>query len=265
MAGGGLEKPPRWALPAITAGLVAVAVLVPINLNRQQVDTSAAVSGTPVTPPVEVADGPFPIAVVMGDSWAEGSGAEYPGGGFAEQVAQAEGWRLINASQGGTGYVTDGPENYPKRAPLPERVPDVVAQQPDVVIVAAGLNDADRGYTTEQLTTAVQATLEPLRDQLPDALIFIVGPFWPNEEPIESALQVDAVVQDVTEELGLPFVSPIQERWITGSNEGTPLGNRAQYIGTGVAGTHPTQAGHDYLADRIEDALAAIPGVPRGS
>ncbi|MGY1711350.1 SGNH/GDSL hydrolase family protein [Geodermatophilus sp. SYSU D00758] len=265
MAGGGGKKPPWWAVLTLAAGLVALAVLLPFDLRRQQIGASEGAAAAPAEPPIHADRGPAPLAVVLGDSWSEGSGAEYPGGGFADQLAEAQGWRLINASQGGTGYVTDGPENYPKRAPLPERVPDVVAQGPDVVMVVAGLNDAGRDYTTEQLEGAVEATLRPLRDQLPEALVVVIGPFWPNEEPIDSALQVDAVIRQEAEDLGLPFVSPIEERWITGTNDGTPLGNRAQYIGTGVDGTHPTQAGHDYLADRIEQFLTTVPDVPSSS
>ncbi|MGY1736597.1 SGNH/GDSL hydrolase family protein [Geodermatophilus sp. SYSU D00684] len=260
MAGRQVEKPPRWALGLLVAGLAALIALVPVGMKRGLVDPSTRSGAGPTV--AQSSGGLAPIAIVMGDSWSEGAGADSPSGTYPEQVASAQGWRLINASQGGTGYVTDGPEEYPKRAPLPDRVADVVAQDPAVVIVAAGLNDAERGYTEQRIRAGVEATLRPLTEQLPDALVAVVGPFWPNEEPTPSVLLVDEVIQEVTEELGVPFVSPIQDRWITGTDDGTPLGNRAQFIATGSGGAHPTQAGHDYLAVKVQEFLAGIPDVP---
>ncbi|MGY1774397.1 hypothetical protein ACI8AV_00920 [Geodermatophilus sp. SYSU D00804] len=52
----------------------------------------------------------------------------------------------------------------------------------------------------------------------------------------------------------------MDEEWITGSNDGTILGNRVQYIGPDNA--HPSQAGHDYLADRVEAWLDTVPDLP---
>jgi lysophospholipase L1-like esterase len=258
------ERAPKWALLGIVAGLVALIVLVPIGIKKTRVDpeTAAAASAAATPSTSAIGEPTQPIAVFLGDSYTEGTGAENANRSFAAQVALQESWQLINAGQGGTGYVTDGPPQYPARDPLPDRVADVVSQHPQVVIVAAGIDDAERGYSVAQLTAGVQATLQPLRDQLPEAFIAVIGPFWPNEAPTASVDQVDQVVQDVAKKVGLPFVSPIEDKWITGTNDGTPLGNRVQYIGPD--GTHPTQAGHDYLASKIEDFLARQPNLPRG-
>lgn len=203
-----------------------------------------------------------PTVVFLGDSWGEGTGSDRKGGGLADQVAAAQGWRLVNASQGGTGYVTDGPAQYPDRAPLLDRVADVVGQAPDVVVVAAGINDANRNYPSEKIRAAVDATLTGLRTGLPKARVIVVGPFSPNADPTKSLGEVDRVVADVVTGMGLPFVSPLQDEWITGTSNGTVLGNRQRFIGPD--GAHPTQAGHDYLAKKISEFLATVPGLPRG-
>ncbi len=263
MLSGRLERPPVWALVVAVVALVVLGALLPAALGKGRID------GTAETPQPGAAavptGGPPPVAVFLGDEWTEGQGADSPTTAFAEQVARAHGWRLINAGQGGTGYVTDGPAASPGRSPLPERVADVVAQHPDVVIVAAGLDDAGQGYRGEQVTAAVRSTLEGLRQQLPDAFLAVIGPFWPNQEPIPSALEVDRAVSSVATELRLPFVSPISDKWITGTNDGTPLGNRARYIRTGDGGPTPTQEGHDYLATKINEWLDTLPDLPRGS
>jgi lysophospholipase L1-like esterase len=213
------------------------------------------VAREPATDPA----GPL-TAVFFGDSWTEGTGADSPDRGWAPQVAQAEGWSIINTGQGGTGYVTDGPPESPERAPLPDRVADVVARDPEIVLVAAGINDAGRGYSNQQVTDAVEATLRPLTEQLPDARVLVIGPWWNNGEPTKSASTVNEIVQQVAADLGLPFVSPMAEKWITGSNDGTVLGNRVQYIGPDNA--HPSQAGHDYLAGKVEAWLDTVPDLP---
>ncbi|MGY1774390.1 SGNH/GDSL hydrolase family protein [Geodermatophilus sp. SYSU D00804] len=210
------------------------------------------------TPASEAPD--RPRAVFLGDSWVEGAGSTYVGGGFAAQVAEAAGWQFINAGQGGTGYVTDGPPDYPDRSPLPSRVQDVIAQAPDVVIVAAGINDAGRGYGEELLSSAVAETLQSLQEGLPNAFMAVIGPFWPNEAPTQSVLDVDNVVREQCQEFDIPFVSPIAERWITGTNDGTVLGNRTRFISQD--GANLTQEGHDYVAQKVLAFLQTQPGLP---
>jgi lysophospholipase L1-like esterase len=159
-----------------------------------------------------------------------------------------------------TGYVTDGPVEFPERAPFPDRVPAVIAAEPDVVLVAGGINDTDRAYSEDRLRTAITGTLSGLQQGLPEAQIVVVGPWWPTGYPTESAEQVDDIVTEVAASLDLPVVSPIDQGWITGTADGVEPGNRAEFIGPD--GAHPSQAGHDYLADRLYEWLRAAPGLP---
>ena len=197
-----------------------------------------------------------PRMVFLGDSWGEGAGSERSGGGLADQVALAQGWRLINASRGGTGYVTGLPSGSSDSAPLPDRVVTVVAKAPDVVIVAAGFSDAARGYTEERIRDGVERTLRSLRAQLPEAAVYVIGPFWNNGYPADSALLVDQVVAETAAALELPYISPIAQRWITGSRMRADPGNGVAYIGP--ESTNPSQSGHDLLAGLITDWLASV-------
>jgi len=193
-----------------------------------------------------------PTAVFLGDSFVEGgqvSDAER----FVTLVSDHFGWTPVNEGEGGTGFITDGPAEFPERAPLTERVSAVVASAPDVVVVAAGINDTGRGYTDDQVRAAVTQTLTDLRAGLPNAQIYVVGPFWPNGYPTESALTVNAIVAEVAASLSMPFIDPIVGGWITGTNDGAEPGNRVDFIGPD--GTHPTVAGHAWIAEQIIAAL----------
>lgn len=196
------------------------------------------------------------VVAFLSDSYGEGTGSDGPGRGLADQTAQQMGCQLDNFSAGGTGYVTPGPEGS-GRGPFTDRVADIVAAHPDIVIVAGGLNDMERDYSDEDVHAAVDATLTGLQDGLPDAQIVVVGPWWGNSFPTRSAVAVDQIVGKVAADHGLPTVSPLQGEWITGSNDGKVAGNRAQYIGADL--THPSQAGHDYLAGKIVEWLRTLP------
>lgn len=237
------------------AAAVASSRVAPVSedeLNRISEAASAASAS-------EEAERPR-LLTFLGDSYGGGTGAAGPGRGLADQTAQQMGWRLNNLSQGGTGYVTKGPAGATDRGPFTDRIDQVIGSKPDVVIVAGGLNDMERDYSDDEVTKAVTTTLSGLQAGLPNVPIVVVGPWWGNSFPTTSAVAVDRDVQQVATSLGMPFVSPLQEQWITGSNDGTVPGNRSEYIGPDK--THPSQAGHDYLASRIVAFLRTLPNLP---
>src|SRR5215212_3919836 len=85
---------------------------------------------------------PRPVAVFIGDSYAQGSGK------WPELVSKAQGWRQVNLGRGGTGYEARlagaaaqkgcGLKECPS---FPEMAAVAVKLHPDVVVVAGGRND----------------------------------------------------------------------------------------------------------------------------
>jgi lysophospholipase L1-like esterase len=195
-----------------------------------------------------------PRAAFIGDSFTEASQV-LPAQSFVALVAKRFHWQPVNLGQGGTGYVEPGPPGL-GRAPLPDRAARIGATRADYVVVAAGINDANRHYPASRIEAAVARTLDTIRRQLPRATVIVVGPFWPNGYPIPEIDQIDQEVKQAALARHLPFVDPIGERWITGTNDGLVKGNRSRYIGPD--GTHPTVAGQAYIARRIEQDLTRL-------
>jgi len=196
-----------------------------------------------------------PLAVFLGDSYAEGSQVEVPQR-YVSIVSEAMHWTLENRSEGGTGYVTDGPVQFPDRAPFTDRIDEIIALHPDVVVVAGGLNDANRDYSEDELRAAISATFGKLQEGLPDATIIALGPIWPDGKPNRSVIQVNDIIREVAVAADIPYIDPITSPWITGSRNGLVEGNRDKYIGED--GTHPSVEGQAYIARKLIEELTAL-------
>lgn len=240
---------PRWVVAALGAAGVLVVALAAVALNPGLTPDSSYDMAQQASVLEPAAPAPIPLAVFLGDSFVEGSQVSLPER-FPFLLGATKGWQVDSRGEGGTGYVTDGPAEYPERSPFPGRVQGVIDAKPDIVIVAGGLNDTGPGYGDQQLTDAITNTLSPLRLALPDAQIVVVGPLWPNGFPPDSAIQVRDRMSAVASSLDLQFIDPIAELWFTGSRDGTTTpGNRTQFIL--ADGTHPNAAGHRYIAERL--------------
>ena len=231
---------PVWGMIASVVFVLAITVFSLIS----GANTAAPQSWNRFTPQPETEA--EPVALWIGDSFTEAS--QVPEAErFPTLVSSHFNWHVENRAEGGTGYVTDGPAEFPEREPLPSHVASVVEAQPDVVFVAGGLNDTSRGYSEDQIRDAVRATLGDLRSGLPDAEIFVVGPFWPRGDPIAEVLLVRDIVKEESQSLGLPFLDPIDGGWV----------NRDASL-IGPDGTHPSAAGQAAIAQRLIDELTAL-------
>jgi lysophospholipase L1-like esterase len=180
----------------------------------------------------------------LGDSYTGGSGEGGVGAtGWPAIVSAAQGWSfdrngpLFNA-QGGTGYVQAGGEKQPYSG----RVDAVIAANPTTVIVAGGIND--EGYSLEEISSAANDVFSRLRTGLPDANIIVVGPFYPSSPPSEKIQQVrDAVFEAALANGITNVIDPLP--WLDSPG-----------IEIGSDGIHPTDAGHQAIADQMNAALA---------
>lgn len=200
-----------------------------------------------------------PTAAFIGDSWTEGSQVT-PDQRFTTLVAAHFGWRGVNFGEGGTGYVTSGPKEFPDRKAIPDRMASVVNEKPSVIIFAAGINDSEKGYSDQQVRDAINTSLSEARDGAPSASIYVIGPFWDNGYPIKDVLRIRDIARDAASSSQLPFIDPLEGKWITGSNDGSVAGNQSEYIGQD--GAHPNAAGQAWIAEQMIAALADAGATP---
>ena len=173
--------------------------------------------------------------IVIGDAWMAGDGASGPESGMADTLADKYGLELVNLSATGVDYLKPGLDD--------ERLAEPAA----AVVVALGL--AEYGPTSYR-SAVVENVLERVKKEQPTAQVIVVGPFWPDGSPTPEALAFDDSVAVTAGSLGLPFIDPIGQRWITGRPQ--EAGNALRYISKDG---NPTQTGHDYVAGRLVDAI----------
>lgn len=185
-----------------------------------------------------------PVLAILGDSYLEGTGAVSEDRSMAMQLNTALGTLVANRSAGGTGYVSDGPFN---RLPYRQRIDELLAADADIYLIEGGLNDYatiyERGVSDlGDLRVAARKVFAGVRKGDPDAEVVVVGPFWPTGEPVDGILAIRDVIEAEADAAGVPFIDPLAEEWLTPQNTDRLIG---------PDGTHPNQAGHDYLADRL--------------
>ena len=90
-----------------------------------------------------------PRAVFLGDSYTDGYGGT-TSPGYAYRAGWAKGWDVRIDALGGTGFL-----NRAGKRTFAERIPEVLRQHPDVVVVAGGINDYG-SFPNDQIAVAAQ-------------------------------------------------------------------------------------------------------------
>lgn len=245
-----------WWFWNAVLGILAITtvLLVAFSVMDQQAIASGARKQSEAFQPPPLDETGQPVAAFLGDSFTE-AGNVKPDQSFVDIVSKYFGYFPTNDGSGGTGYLNPGPA-YLHRSPIPDRVPNVVAQHPALVLVAGGINDAGRSDSDAALSSAIDKTLDGLTAGLPTARIVVVGCWWPNQKPTADAVRINGLLKKAATDRHLGFIDPIGDKWITGTNDANPPGNRAQYIGSD--GTHPNAAGQAYIAGRLIDDLRQL-------
>ena len=207
---------------------------------------------------VEPVDAPGQRVIVLGDSVTAGTGALASFAGFVQSAAAILGWTDAWASGvGGTGYVNPGP---PGQVAFISRVDhDVISYAPSVVLVAGGTND--HAYAPTDVQAAAAALYQRIADGLPAAVVYVMGP-WCSKGPAPAQWVAtrDALVSALSGFPSFRFIDNIAEQWITGTgNVAVPKGNGNADLYISADGTHPTQAGHDYVGQRLAADIQAMP------
>jgi lysophospholipase L1-like esterase len=229
---------PRRPLPLINVAVVVAAVIVGVLLVAVLQQRPSPVSANADAQPPILGD-TRPVLAVIGDSYSGGSAMGGTGeAGWPALLAVAKGWSLTNLSQGGTGFVAAG-----TGAPFAARLQALVAAHPGIVIVEGGHNDEQASVPGTE--AAAYKFLTSVKKQLPSARLIVIGPIWPTDQPPASELELDAYLKSTAAQVGAQFIDPIADSWF-GGTFGALIG---------VDGTHPTDAGHQHIADLMKADL----------
>ncbi|HEY8505878.1 MAG TPA: SGNH/GDSL hydrolase family protein [Gemmataceae bacterium] len=190
-----------------------------------------------------------PVVMFLGDSYTVGDGRARPEITYASATARLLGWQVVVAGRSGTGFVVKRGDAFLGlfEGQLGWR------PAPDMLIVSGGHNDFR--VPAQQVAANAHVLLERARQRWPGTHIVLMGPIWGTGTPPQGAIAVRDALKNLAGRLGIPFIDPIGEQWITGDPL-TGEGNAAQYIKADR--THPNPAGHRYLATRLAADLKRL-------
>ena len=119
-----------------------------------------------------------PRVLIVGDSFAQGFGAEPQSAGYAYLLGGYLGWSDVTVDhEGRTGYTRDNEglgANYGTRIAHRIASGDVA---PDLVILQGTIND--NNATTEEMTVAIQSVVDTIRAGWPNASVRSPGGISP--------------------------------------------------------------------------------------
>ncbi len=181
-----------------------------------------------------------PLAAFYGDSYTLGTGASDPAYRWSTVICADRGWREFNPSVNGLGFLNN-------RRPGTDLPSLVIEQDPDIVFVTMGLNDNfSYDVAADGIRAQIEADLQHMKDELPDARFIVVEPFWYTDERPDSLGIIAGWVRDSAARIGADWV-PGASRWIEGHPEWMASD-----------GLHPNDDGYAEMARRMDAALAEL-------
>jgi len=172
------------------------------------------------------------VVAFFGDDWTSGAGASSKKKRFSSIVSTKLGLLERNFGQTGTGYSSYG-----------DRVADVAAAKPDVVVVAGGRNDIVDGRAGAAVSGA-KKLFAALHAKLPDAVLVAVAPMWGDSDPLPALKDLAAEVKKAVTAAGGKYLD-IPD----------PVNGHPEYMADAA---DPGDNGYAAIADAIEPALSPL-------
>lgn len=213
------------------------------ELNRMAAAASAAGASDAAA---RAAAAPKPV-IFLGDSYTAGTGASDPSRRWATLVATAQNWTIENRAFGSTGYVTSTSGSTAQAGCAADSCPNydqalatTTTAEPAVVVVSGGRNDLNSVDT--RFGDAVKKFYADVRAKFPSAKIVATSPIW-DDDPAPARLgQIADAVKAGVEAVGGTYL-----------DIGEPLAGHPEDVT--ADGIHPSDAGHQAIADALNAAL----------
>jgi len=174
-----------------------------------------------------------------GDSYTLGTGASSPEHRWSTIISKTRNWQEFNPSVNGLGFVANR-----SGLDLPGQV---IANDPDIVFVTMGLNDNFfYALDAEAIHEQIDADIDRLASELPNARLIVVEPFWYTDDRPDSVEVIIGWVKDAAARVDADYI-PGASHWI----EGHPEWMAADTL-------HPNDLGYAAMAERMEKALAEL-------
>ncbi|KTT72607.1 hypothetical protein NS334_08405 [Sphingomonas endophytica] len=204
-------------------------------------------------------------AFVTGDSYAEGTGATYPGlYAWPKATGRYLGWYdTRQVAVGQTGYLSTGGGT---RSTIRQQVAswftvnsDLTGADVDVVVIAGGYND----YVSTPALVQPEAllTFQTIRAACPNAIIFVMGSHAGARGPDAQTLAIDGAVQSAFAQWAdprsvfVPVASDVSP-WTFGTGYvGATNGSGNSDVAIAADGSHPSDLGHMIYTLRLVTAL----------
>lgn len=184
-----------------------------------------------------------PVVAFYGDSYTLGTGASDPANRWSTVICAGRGWTEVNPSTNGLGFVNHR-DPLPPAYPPSDEVSEVIAAQPDIVVITMGLNDNfSMPGRADAIQAAITADFDRLRTQLPDARLIAVEPFWYTDERPDSVEQIIGWVHAAADRVGADWI-PGASRWIE---------HHPEWMADD--GLHPNDEGYAQMSTRMDAAL----------
>jgi lysophospholipase L1-like esterase len=182
-------------------------------------------------------------AIFLGDSYTAGDGGSRYGG-YVPIAGRRAGLDARPAGQGGTGIINDGGGVDGKEKFRDRVYEDVIALNPDVVVIAGGTNDAglvaQGDVTPSQYLEEYKALLGDIKRGLPGATIVVLEPFCPGTPSSYPGMtQVRDLNKAAARAAGVPFIDVF---YFTDET-------KSRYVGGD--GFHLNDAGYEYLGKKL--------------
>lgn len=158
-----------------------------------------------------------PKLMVVGDSICEGTGGGASGhNGFTSWLGEMLNVDLIRSASGGTGLTNDG---VGARFRYINRIQDVRAIQPEVLLLWISINDSGNAITQQNVFDYLDAA----KRVSPRTKFIIVGPIWtttPVPTVSNNTLANDATCRAAALARGIPYISAVEagREWFTAQN-----------------------------------------------
>jgi len=194
------------------------------------------------------------------DSEPDGS----TGSTFAHWLSIITGFDIINLGSSGTGWLNDAGVPRPT---VNERQDFLTRYQPDMVIVAIGINDSS--FSIGNLETEIDNFITYMATTLPNADLVFVGPWGQASNPAAILVSLNNSMRTKVQAAGGSFISPLgitweswasapyPARWITGTGDIiTPTGDGNADFYMVSDNVHPTALGVKSIALNIAKGIA---------